>query len=65
MLRYTKENTQIHMLAGIEDKLLPRTFKTVQDALVTLQQALVNLQALQIAQNQFRALYINNSEAFA
>jgi hypothetical protein len=34
------------MLAGIEDELLPKTFKTVQDALVTLQQALVNPQAL-------------------
>jgi hypothetical protein len=30
-----------------------------------LQQALVNLQALQVAQNQFRALCIGNSEAFA
>jgi hypothetical protein len=46
MLRRTKENTQIHMLAGIRDKLLPKTFKTVQDAFITLQQALINLQAL-------------------
>jgi hypothetical protein len=45
MLRRTKRDTQIHMLAGIEDKLLPRTFETVQDALVTLRQALVNPQA--------------------
>jgi hypothetical protein len=46
MLRRTKEDAQIHMLAGIRDKLLPRTFETVQDALVTLRQALINLQAL-------------------
>jgi hypothetical protein len=65
MLRRTKEDAQIHMLASIGDKLLPRTFKTVQDALVTLRQALVNPQALQVAQNQFRALRISNSEAFA
>jgi hypothetical protein len=65
MLRRTKEDTQIHMLAGIGDELLPRTFETVQDALVSLQQALVNPQALRVAQNQFRALYIGNSEAFA
>jgi hypothetical protein len=65
MLRRTKKGAQIHMLAGIRDKLLPRTFKTVQDALVSLRQALVNPQALQVAQNQFRALRIGNSEAFA
>jgi hypothetical protein len=53
------------MLTGIRDKLLPRTFETVQDAFITLQQALVNPQALQVAQNQFRALRISNSEAFA
>jgi hypothetical protein len=46
MLRRTKGDAQIHMLAGIEDELLPGTFETVQDALVTLQQALVNPQAL-------------------
>jgi hypothetical protein len=46
MLCRTKEDAQIHMLAGIGDKLLPRTFKTVQDAFITLQQALINLQAL-------------------
>jgi hypothetical protein len=34
------------MLAGIGDELLPGTFETVQDALVTLWQALVNPQAL-------------------
>jgi hypothetical protein len=65
MLRRTKGDAQIHMLAGIRDKLLPGTFKTVQDALVSLRQALVNPQALQVAQNQFRALRISNSEAFA
>jgi hypothetical protein len=59
MLRRTKGDTQIHMLASIRDELLPRTFETVQDALVTLRQA------LQVAQNQFRALRISNSEAFA
>jgi hypothetical protein len=36
MLRRTKGDTQIHMLAGIRDELLPGTFETVQDALVTL-----------------------------
>jgi hypothetical protein len=46
MLRRTKEDAQIHMLVSMRDKLLPRTFETVQDALVMLQQALVNLQAL-------------------
>jgi hypothetical protein len=46
MLRRTKEDAQIHMFVSIRDKLLPRTFKTVQNAFVTLQQALVNLQAL-------------------
>jgi hypothetical protein len=51
MLRRTKEDTQIHMFAGIEDKLLPRTFKTVQDAFVFLRQALINPQVLQVAQN--------------
>jgi hypothetical protein len=65
MLRRTKGDAQIHMLAGIGDELLPRTFETVQDAFVTLRQALVNPQALQVAQNQFRALCIGNSEAFA
>jgi hypothetical protein len=65
MLRCTKEDAQIHMLAGIGDELLPRTFETVQDAFVTLRQALVNPQALRVAQNQFRALCIGNSEAFA
>jgi hypothetical protein len=29
MLRRTKEDTQIYMLASIRDKLLLRTFKTV------------------------------------
>jgi hypothetical protein len=29
MLRRTKEDAQIYMLAGIGDKLLPETFKTV------------------------------------
>ena len=29
MLRYTKRDAQIHMLAGIGHELLPRTFKTV------------------------------------
>jgi hypothetical protein len=48
MLRYTKGDAQIHMLASIKDKLLPRTFETVQDALVSLQQALVNPQALRV-----------------
>jgi hypothetical protein len=65
MLRCTKGDAQIHMLAGIKDKLLPGTFETVQDAFVSLRQALVNPQALQVAQNQFRALRIGNSEAFA
>jgi hypothetical protein len=65
MLCRIKGDAQIHMLTGIGDKLLPKTFETVQDAFVSLQQALVNLQALQVAQNQFRALCISNSEAFA
>jgi hypothetical protein len=65
MLRRTKGDAQIHMLAGIGDELLPRTFETVQDALVSLRQALVNPQALRVAQSQFRALRISNSEAFA
>jgi hypothetical protein len=29
MLRRTKEDAHIHMLAGIGDELLPGTFKTV------------------------------------
>jgi hypothetical protein len=65
MLRRTKGDAQIHMLAGIGDKLLPGTFETVQDALVSLRQALVNPQALRVAQNQFRAFCMGNSEAFA
>jgi hypothetical protein len=65
MLRRTKGDAQIHMLAGMGDELLPGTFETVQDALVSLRQALVNPQALRVAQNQFRALRMGNSEAFA
>jgi hypothetical protein len=36
MLCRTKEDAQIHMLASIGDELLPGTFETVQDALITL-----------------------------
>jgi hypothetical protein len=46
MLRCTKEDAQIHMLASIRDKLLFKTFETVQNAFITLRQALVNPQAL-------------------
>jgi hypothetical protein len=36
MLYYTKKDAQIYILVSIKDKLLPKTFKTVQDAFVTL-----------------------------
>jgi hypothetical protein len=65
ILRYTRGDAQIYMIAGMKDKLLPGFFKSAQDALATLQQALVNPQASQEAQNQFQALYMSNSEAFA
>ena len=53
------------MIAGIKDELLPSFFETAKDALATLQQALVNPQALREAQNQFQALCISASKAFA
>jgi hypothetical protein len=65
MLSRTSGDAQVHMNTGIKDKLLPRFFRTVQDALVCLQQALTNPYALQEARNQFRALCIGSSEAFA
>jgi hypothetical protein len=43
MLRRTQGDAQVHMIAGITDKLLPSFFELAQDALATLQQALVNL----------------------
>ena len=49
MLRRTRGNAQIHMIAGMKDELLPGFFETAQDALATLQQALINPQALREA----------------
>jgi Zinc knuckle len=65
MLRRTKGDAQIHMIAGMKDESLPGFFETAQDALANLRQALVNPQATREAQNQFRALRMGNSEAFA
>ena len=65
MLRRTRGDSQIHMIARIKDELLLGFFETAQDALAALRQALVNPQALREAQNQFRALRMGNSEAFA
>ena len=65
MLRRTKGNAQVHMLAGMQDERLPGFFETAQDALRALCQALVNPQALREAQNQFRALRMSSTEPFA
>jgi hypothetical protein len=65
MLRRTRGDAQVHMIARMTDELLPSFFKSVQDALATLWQALMNPQASREAQNQFRALCIGNSETFA
>jgi hypothetical protein len=65
MLSCTSEDAQVHMNTGIKNKLLPRFFWTVQDALVCLKQALTNPYVLQEARNQFRALCMGSSEAFA
>ena len=65
MLRRTKGDAQVHMLAGMKDERLPGFFETAQDVLTALRQALVNPQALQEAQNQFRALHIGSTEPFA
>jgi hypothetical protein len=42
MLSRISRDAQVHMNTGIKNKLLPRFFQTVQDALVCLQQALTN-----------------------
>ena len=65
MLRHTTGNAQTHMISGMKNRQLPGFFETAQDALTALWQALVNPQALEEAQNQFRALHIGSSEAFA
>ena len=49
MLQQTRGDAQIHMIARMKDKSLPSFFKTAQDALANLWQALVNPQALQEA----------------
>jgi hypothetical protein len=65
MLRRTRGDAQIHMIAGMKDESLPGFFETARDALAHLRQALVNPQALREARNQFRALRMGSSEAFA
>jgi hypothetical protein len=45
MLRRSKGDSQIHMIVGMKDELLPGFFKTAQDALANLRKALVNPQA--------------------
>ena len=65
MLRRTKGNAQVHMLAGMQDEQFPGFFETAQDALRALRQALVNPQALREAQHQFRALRMSSTEPFA
>jgi hypothetical protein len=65
MLSRTSGDAQVHMNTGMKNKLLPGFFRTVQDALVCLQQALTNPHALREARNQFRALRMGSSEAFA
>ena len=65
MLRRTSEDAQTHMIAGMKDKRLPGFFKTAQDALAALRQALTNPQAVREAQNQFRALRMGATESFA
>jgi hypothetical protein len=65
MLRRTRGDAQIHMIAGMKDESLPGFFESAQDALANLRQALVNPQALREAQNQFRALRMGHSETFA
>ena len=42
MLRRTKGDAQVYILAGMKDKRLPGFFETAQDALTALRQALVN-----------------------
>jgi hypothetical protein len=53
MLRRTRGDVQVYIIVKMKDKLLSSFFESAQDVLATLQQALVNLQALQEAQNQF------------
>lgn len=65
MLRRTRGDAQVHMIAGMKDELLPGYFWTAQDAMNSLRQALVNPQAKREAQNLFRVLSMGNSEAFA
>ena len=65
MLRRTSGDAQTHMIAGMKDKRLPGFFKTAQDALAALRQALTNPQAVREAQNQFRALRMGATESFA
>ena len=65
MLRHTSGDAQTHMIAGMKDKRLSGFFKTAQDALAALRQALTNPQAVREAQNQFRALRMGATESFA
>ena len=65
ILRRTKGDAQIHVIAGMKDEQLPGFFETAEDALATLRQALVNPQAVREAQNEFRALRMNSTEAFS
>ena len=49
MLRRTRGDAQIHMIAGMKDETLPGFFEMAQEALTNLRQALVNPQALREA----------------
>jgi len=64
MLRRTRGNAQIHIIAGMKDELLPGYFETAQDAMDSLRQALVNPQAKREAQNLFCTLRMSNAKAF-
>jgi hypothetical protein len=65
MLRRTKGNAQVHMIAGMKNKELPGFFHTAQDALNSLEHALTNPQATKEAQKLFRKLIMSNTESFA
>ena len=49
MLCRTRGDAQVYIIAGMKNELLPGFFEIAQNALATLQQALVNSQATQEA----------------
>jgi hypothetical protein len=65
LLRRTRGEAQVHMLAGMKDRELPGFFYTHEEALASLEQALTNPQASKEAQDLFRELRMTSSETFA